>query len=124
MKTGLVVTGLILLLAGSAVADTIYYPPQVTGKRERKNIRHFLFIKNLSGDKKLVYDEYGYTPHRLRLDAYGRVREQWTYYNVGKQFIFDSCNRIVETHDIPVEHRRAWARDDVRGYGPGADCNR
>jgi hypothetical protein len=108
MKSRLVVSGLILLFAGSAFAGTVYYPPQVIGKQGRKNIRHFLYVKNLSGDKRAVYDEYGYTPHRLRLDEYGQIREQWTYYDAGKVFVFDTCGNLVDTQSISPEHRRDW----------------
>jgi hypothetical protein len=125
MKTRLVVSGLILLMAGPAFAESIHYAPQVTGKRERKNIRHYLFVNNLSGDKQAVYDEYGYTPHRVRIDAYGHIREQWTYYELGKQFTFDACDRLVESHDVTVEHRRSWAyQRDVAGYDEDVDCDR
>ncbi len=124
MKTRLVVSGLILLMAGPAFAEAIYYPPQVTGKRERKNIRHLLFIENLSADKKAIYDEYGYTPHRVRINAYGHVREQWTYYDAGKQFTFDQCDRLVATHDVTVEHRRSWVYEqDGVGTDGNMDCD-
>ena len=91
MKKWLWVSGLVLALAAPAFADAIYHAPQVTGKRERSNVRHYLFVKNLTGDKLAVYDEYGYTPYRHRLNEYGEVRESWTYYEVGKVFIFDQC---------------------------------
>jgi len=124
MKKLIWVSGLALLVAVPALADAVYYPPQVTGKRERKNIRHYLYVQNLAGDKKAIYDEYGYTPYRLRLNEYGQVREQWTYYEVGKVFIFDQCGRLAETHSIDVEQRRAWAYErDVRGYNEDVPCD-
>ena len=117
MKRWFWVSGLVLLMAAPAIADAIYYPPQVTGKRERKNIRHFLYVKNLSGDKLAIYDEYGYTPHRLRLNEYGQVRERWIYYEYGKVFIFDQEGNLAETHKIGVEHRRDWQYEkNVPGY--------
>jgi hypothetical protein len=124
MKKWLRVSGLFVLIAGPAIADAVYYPPQVTGKRERKNIRHYLFVQNLAGDKRSVYDEYGYTPYRLRLNEYGRVREQWTYYEVGKLFVFDQCGTLVETRSIEPEQRRQWAYErDVRGYDENLPCD-
>jgi hypothetical protein len=115
---------LLVLFAAPVFAETIYYAPQVTGKRERKNIRHFLYLKNLSGDKKAIYDQYGYTAHRIRLNEYGEVREQWTYYEVGKVFVFDSCHRLVDEATINPEHRRAWAyQRDVRGYDEDIGCD-
>jgi hypothetical protein len=123
MKKWIWVSGLVLLCAAPALADDIYYAPQVTGARERSNIRHYLFVKNLTGDKRDIYDEYGYTPYRLRLNEYGKVNEQWTYYEVGKVFVFDQCNRLKETHNIGVEHRRDWQYEkNVPGYEENV-CN-
>jgi hypothetical protein len=124
MKRLLWVSGLLLCVALPAVADVIYYAPQVTGKRERKNIRHYLFVKNLSGDKKAIYDEYGYTPHRIRLNEYGEVRDQWTYYEHGRVFVFDQCGALVETSEVSREFRREWAyQRDVRGYDEDMPCD-
>lgn len=123
MKKWVWVSGLVLALAAPAFADAIYYAPQVTGKRDRSNIRHYLFVKNLTGDKLATYDEYGYTPYRTRLNEYGQVREVWTYYEVGKVFVFDPCGRLDETHDITVEHRREWQyQKNVSGYDEDV-CN-
>lgn len=125
MKRLFWVSGLVLLMAGPALAEAVYYPPQVTGKRERKNIRHFLYVQNLAADKKAVYDEYGYTPHRVRLNQYGRIEERWTYYEQGLVFVFDQCDRLRETHRINPEHRRDWAyQREAGGYAediPGCD---
>jgi hypothetical protein len=114
-----------VLLVAPAFAEATYYAPQVTGKRERKNLRHFLYVKNLDGDKRAVYDEYGYTPHRVRLNEYGQVKEKWIYYEHGLVFVFDQTNSIVETHKIDVEKRRQWQyQKDVAGYDediPGDD---
>ena len=113
-----------LFIAAPVLADEIYYPPQVTGKKERKFQRHYLYIKNLSGDMRAVYDEYGYTPHRIRLNEYGRIKMQWTYYEDGKVFVFDQCSNLLETHDISPEHRRSWAyQRDVRGYDEDVCCD-
>ena len=108
MKRWFWASALVLVIAAPALADAIYYAPQVTGARERSNIRHYLFVKNLTGDKRDIYDEYGYTPYRHRLNEYGQVNEQWTYYEVGKVFVFDQCSNLVEEHNITVEHRRDW----------------
>jgi hypothetical protein len=123
MKRWLWASALVLCIAAPALADAIYYAPQVTGARERSNVRHYLFVKNLTGDKRDIYDEYGYTPYRLRLNEYGQVNEQWTYYEVGKVFVFDQCNRLKETHNISVEHRRDWQyQKNVSGYDEDV-CN-
>jgi hypothetical protein len=123
MKKWLGASMLVLLMAAPAFADTIYYAPQVTGARERSSIRSYLYVKNLTGDKLEIYDAYGYTPYRLRLNEYGVVRERWTYYEVGKEFIFDQCGRLAETHNIGVEHRRDWQyQKNVSGYDEDV-CN-
>jgi hypothetical protein len=115
---------LALLVATPVLASEIWYAPQVTGKKERKYLRHFLYVNNLSGDKKGVYDEYGYTPHRTRTADAGRIREQWTYLEHGVSFVFDQCNELVETHTVSVEHRRSWAyQRDVRGYDENVPCD-
>jgi hypothetical protein len=112
-----------LFIAAPVFADAIYYAPQVTGKKERKYLRHFLYVKNLDGDKKAIYDEYGYTPHRVRLNEFGRVKEQWTYYEHGLVFVFDQCNALLETHTIEVEKRRQWQyQRDVAGYDENVCC--
>lgn len=117
MKRWLWVSGLVLALAAPAFADAVYYPPQVSGKRDRSSIRHYLYVKNLSGDKLAVYEQYGYTPYRKRLNEYGLVREMWTYYEVGKVFIFDQESNLEEEHNIDVEKRRQWQyQKDVPGY--------
>ncbi|HXV13346.1 MAG TPA: hypothetical protein VEC56_03985 [Candidatus Krumholzibacteria bacterium] len=113
-----------LLIAAPAFADAVYYAPQVTGKKERKFLRHYLYIKNLDGDKKAVYDEYGYTAHRVRLNEYGRVKEKWTYYERGLVFVFDQCNELLETHEIEPEKRRTWQyQRDVAGYDEDVCCD-
>ena len=117
MKKWLWVSGLVLALAAPAFADAIYYPPQVTGARHRSNLRHFLYVKNLTGDKLAIYEEYGYTPHRLRMNEYGEVRERWSYPEEGVAFIFDQDGELAETRKIPVEHRRQWQyQKNVAGY--------
>ena len=115
---------LTVLMAAPALADDVWYPPQVTGKRERNNVRHFLYIMNLQGDKKAVFDEYGYTPHRTRTAYAGRWTEEWQYLELGIAFVFDQCDELLETHNVPVEHRRSWAFErDVPGYQENLPCD-
>ena len=125
MKRLLWISTLVLAIGVPAIADDIYYAPQVTGERERKNMRHILFIANLYGDMKAVYDEYGYTPHRIRINGYGEIRNQWTYYDRGLVFVFDQCSNLIEEGTVPVEHRRDWAyQRDVPGYLEDNPCDR
>jgi hypothetical protein len=93
---------------GSAFADSsadsgAHYYRQVRGKKGRKYIRHFLLRKNLTGDKKLIYETYGWTPHRLRIDFAGRVTERWIYYTEGRYFEFDDEGNLIEERAIARE---------------------
>jgi len=89
-------------------ADVIYYSPSVTGKKARKQIRHLLFVEMLDADMKAIYDAYGYTPHRLRINAAGKVTERWTYYEQGLEFTCDQEGNLVDEREINVERRRDW----------------
>jgi hypothetical protein len=109
MKIRIGVFALVLLFAAPAIADTIYYAPEVNGKRERSNIRHLLYLMSLTGDKKAIFDEYGYTPHRIRINGYGETREQWTYLEAGKIFLFDQEQNLVSEGSVNREYRRSWA---------------
>ena len=105
----LILTGLFALVVGPALADEIiYYPPKVTGKKARRQTRFLLYGKNYVGEKKAVFEKYGYTPHRLRFNAAGRVTERWQYLEQGLEFTFDQKGNIVDQRDIPREYRRSW----------------
>ena len=70
-------------------------------------MRHFLYVKNLKGDKKRVYARYGFTSDRLRVDhGFGHITEQWTYHEHGLEFTFDADSRLVEKRSIAKEDRR------------------
>jgi hypothetical protein len=86
----------------SAEASERYYR-QVRGKKGRKYIRHFLLRKNLVGDKKVVFETYGYTPHRLRSDLAGRKTERWIYYTDGLEFVFDDDGNLISKREIARE---------------------
>lgn len=108
-----ILSGLLFLLTGSAFADSSVqlvgkYGVSVTGKRYRKNMRHLLLAEFLKGDKKEVFDQYGYTPHRLRFSKAGVRTERWKYLEKGLEFVFDSDDNLIDTRNIPTEHRRAW----------------
>ena len=75
----------------------------VRGKRGRKYARRFSFRANLTGDKLRIYDEYGYTPHRLGFRGAGVHRERWLYFSEGIEFVFDGYSNLVETHYFPPE---------------------
>lgn len=101
--------GVLAFAAGSALADStsrcdddgIRYYKQIRGKRGRKYLRHFLLQQNLKNDKKRVYDEYGWTPHRLRTDFAGKKTERWRYYSDGLEFTFDCDGNLIEERRIP-----------------------
>ena len=119
-------SALSLLIAAPALADAIYYPPQVTGKQERKMTRHLVYLANLQGDMKDVYDQYGFTTHRVRTNVAGRVTMTWTYLELGLVFEFDQCGMLVDSHEgVRTEQRRSWAyQRDVAGYQEDLECDR
>jgi len=98
--------------ASSVVAGSDYHAPGVTGKKARKQVRHFLYAKNLTGDKKAVFDEYGYTHNRLRFSMGGKVTERWRYYDRGLEFTFDQEGSLIEKREIAREDRRGWVYEE------------
>ncbi len=101
-----ILSGLLCLFAGSVFADTYAATKQqqgvsVTGKRYRKNVRHLALAGKLQGDKQLVYQQYDYTPHRLRFDAAGQKTERWIYPDEGLSFLFDEDSNLIEQREIP-----------------------
>jgi hypothetical protein len=104
--------GLLFLSVGSAFAETSKqcvgkYGVSVTGRKHRKNLRHLMLAERLKGDKKKIYDKYGYTPHRLRFSHAGVRTERWQYLEKGLEFVFDSKSNLVDKREIPREYRRA-----------------
>ena len=89
--------------AGSSADGTERYYRQVRGKKGRKYVRHFLLRKNLSADKKIVFETYGYTPHRLRSNFAGRLTERWVYYTAGLEFVFDDDGYLLSKREIARE---------------------
>jgi hypothetical protein len=77
----------------------------VQGKRGRKYARYFSFRANLTGDKLRIFDEYGWTPHRLARRGGGVYRERWKYYSEGLEFVFDEWDNLVDT-------QRFWPEDN------------
>ncbi len=94
--------GLFLFAAGDTYAISKKYVDmgqygvmRVRGKKGRKYIRRFLLRENLTGDKLRIYQTYGFTPHRLRIRALGRVTEKWTYHSDGLEFTFDDSGNLL-----------------------------
>jgi hypothetical protein len=90
---------------GEARYGRPYYEQKsaVRGKRGRKYARYFSFRANLTGDKARVYDEYGFTPHRLSRRGAGVTRERWKYFSEGIEFVFDEYSNLVDTNYFPPE---------------------
>jgi len=101
IKRLILVLTLISLLAATSEAVTIG-----KGRRGRSYLRHSLLESKLTSDKLTIYQTHGYPVHRLRVKGYGRVLEHWTYYEIGKEFIFDEDSNLVETKDFWPEDRR------------------
>ncbi len=107
MKRILILAACVSLLGvAPAAADGATGGPSVIGKRARRQIRHFLYPRNLRGDKRRVYRKLGYTPHRVRINAAGRVTEVWRYPERGVEFTFDAAGGLVATRRIDRESRR------------------
>jgi hypothetical protein len=79
----------------------VYFIPR--GKRGRKYARRFSLRENLKNDKRRIYDEFGYTPHRLGFNEAGRRTERWKYYTEGLEFLFDSEGYLLEVHRFSPE---------------------
>jgi hypothetical protein len=110
-----IISGLLFIFAGSALADTCEKAKKrqgvsVTGIRHRKNLRHLMLAGNLQGDKKKVYKKFGFTPHRLRFDAAGKKTERWIYYDKGLYFLFDEASNLIEHREIPKEDLRSFTK--------------
>ncbi len=101
IKRLILVLTLVSLLAATAQAVTIG-----KGRRGRSYLRHSLLESKLTNDKLSIYQEHGYPVHRLLVKGYGRVLEHWTYYEIGKEFIFDEDSNLVETKEFWPEDRR------------------
>jgi hypothetical protein len=111
----IILSGLLFVFTGSAFAENCktkknYYGVSVTGTRYRKNVRHLMLAGKLKGDKKHIYEKYGFTFHRVRTNAAGRYTESWKYYDDGLEFVFDGDSNLIEERTITVEHRRDWFR--------------
>ena len=73
------------------------------GKRGRKYARRFSLRENLRADKALIYDEFGYTPHRLGFYMGGKRTERWKYYAEGLEFVFDGASHLIDVRHFPPE---------------------
>jgi hypothetical protein len=98
---------LVLLVALVALFATATEATSVIrGKRSRRYARRLALVEKLEKDQLRTYNEYGFPVHRLRVYAYGRIREHWTYYEHGREFVFDDESNLVETHRFWPEDRR------------------
>lgn len=66
-------------------------------------MRRFSLGANLQGDKLVVFEELGYTPHRLGFNEGGKRTERWKYYSLGVEFLFDEYGNLIETRRFPPE---------------------
>ena len=72
------------------------YPVHARGKKGRKFVRRFALKDNLKRDKLLAYEEYGFTPHRLRVRSFGESTERWRYYSLGLELVFDDEGNLIK----------------------------
>ncbi len=94
-------------IASAADAAAVY-----RGKKGRRYLRHSLLSSKLTADKLTTYNTYGYPVHRLRVNGYGKVLEHWTYYEIGKEFIFDEDSKLVKVNKFWPEDRRERFRQN------------
>lgn len=97
---------LTLALLIIALAATAVHATGTRGMHGRKVCRHAYLVEQWKADKLRIYNEYGYPVHRLRVRAYGEVLEHWTYYELGREFVFDAEHRLVEVKKFQPEDRR------------------
>jgi hypothetical protein len=93
----------VLLLALVAVsADASIY----RGKRGRRFCRRQGLLLYLESDALKVYEKHGYPIHRIRVRGYGKIHEHWTYYEAGREFVFDEDQKLVRVRKFFPEHKR------------------
>jgi hypothetical protein len=97
---------IIIGLAVIALLSSASQAVVIRGMRGRRIIRYQYLVNQWKSDKLEVYEKYGFPVHRWREYGYGRVREHWKYYRLGKEFVFDSESNLVETHRFWPEDRR------------------
>jgi hypothetical protein len=99
---------LILLVALAALVCTSAAQAVTPGRgsKGRKMLRYSYYAQYLQNDKLRIYEEYGYSMHRLRVYGYGRILEHWKYYDLGLEFVFDEDSNLVETNHFAPENRR------------------
>ena len=103
---------LLALVAGSASASIH------RGRRGRRYIRRQGLALYLHCDMLKVYEKYGYPVHRVRVRGIDETHEHWTYYEAGREFIFDEDQKIVRVRKFFPEDRRErmkrWDKRAVR----------
>ena len=88
------------------VREARLYPQEMKharGVKGRKYVRRLSLRENLRNDKLAVYDELGYTPHRLRFSFAGTKSERWVYHSLGVEYWFDDDGYLLETRHFPPE---------------------
>jgi len=100
--------GLLCFGVSPSLAGSHYHAPSVIGKKSRSQIRHFLYAKNLKHDKKVVFDQYGYSAHRVRQNVGGTITETWQYPEHGKEFTFNVKGHLIGEREITVVNGRSW----------------
>jgi hypothetical protein len=60
----------------------------VENEHQQRAFRVAYWAAGLTGDKKTVYDTYGYPSYRSRQEQLGAVTETWTYLGADKSFTF------------------------------------
>jgi hypothetical protein len=67
----------------------------VQSEHQQRAFRAAYWAAGLTGDKKAVYETYGYPSGRSRAEKMGTVTETWTYVQAGRSFTFRG-NTLIE----------------------------
>ena len=105
---------LLTALAATATDASIY-----RGKRGRVYCRRQGLILYLRNDALKIYEKYGYPIHRLRVRGIDETLEHWTYYEAGREFIFNEDQKLVRTRKFfPEDKRERFKRFGKRRIRP------
>jgi hypothetical protein len=104
----------ILVALVASTANASYY----RGKKGRRYCRRQNLVLKFRNDKLRIYREFGFPVHRKRVRGIDSTLEHWTFYEAGREFIFDDDHNLVRTRKFFPEDRRErfkrWGKRDIR----------
>jgi hypothetical protein len=110
MLRRLTLTFLLVVLVAGSVDASIY-----RGRRGRRYCRRQGLVLYLHSDALKIYEQYGYPIHRIRVRGIDETLEHWTFYEAGREFIFNEDQKLVRTRKFfPEDKRERMSRWDKR----------